>query len=520
MTCLVRPWACLAGVAALFLCAVLTSGTAAAERVRTTKATKVYKRTGEQSGVVTNIAKGKTLDVVAKQGRWLKVRVNGRTGWVTQSSVVSLEARDVPRNTRRRPFVDGRSRRRGWSGGAPEDRVGADAVDVDDGRDLDEDDDDDETGRARRASRDDDRGKAKGRGKSPARGKAKAKGSSRDRDDDDDDDDDWDDDEDDDGGDSLRRVTVTASRARVYPRMSKKARPVLTVRRGAQLVVLDEHESGKWIRVEDDEGAAGWIAADAVELDDGRPPRKARTIAATARLGFARVGGTFTSNGMAGVAGSPPPDYAFGSNAVSLAVGGELVMAYKRDFFVGAGLEYLGCMATPGIRYAEGMMAEDIGFKTHDVDVRLLGGYDFHKPNGMTAWARVGYHYGVFSVGNLNNLARLPAETFKGPTVGAALRIPRLSKQLGAEAAVDLVYPGSRRQTQGIEDGAVEKAMAASAELVGIYDWRPEWKLGAAYQLGYAATRWSGTSARISGATAAKRTDLSHVVTVGLGRAF
>src|SRR5687768_8597967 len=94
----------------LVLCA-LVGGTAAADRVRTTKSTKVYKRTGEQSGVVTKVASGKTLEVVARQGRWLKVRINGRTGWVTQSSVVALEARDIPRNTRRRPFVDGRSTR-------------------------------------------------------------------------------------------------------------------------------------------------------------------------------------------------------------------------------------------------------------------------------------------------------------------------------------------------------------------------------------------------------------------------
>src|SRR5262245_9755043 len=134
-------WARLAGRAwwPLVTCAValavaLTAGIAHAERVRTTKATKVFKRTGEQSGVVTKIAKGKTLDVISKQGRWLKVRVNGRTGWVTQSSVVSLEARDVPRNTRRRPFVDGRSTRRGWGGGAPDDRVGADAVEDRDDR--------------------------------------------------------------------------------------------------------------------------------------------------------------------------------------------------------------------------------------------------------------------------------------------------------------------------------------------------------------------------------------------------
>ncbi len=497
-----------AAASIFLLCAVL-GGVADADRVRTTKTTKVFKRTGEQSGVVTKVAKGKTLEVVAKQGRWLKVRVNGRTGWVTQSSVVALEARDVPRNTRRRPFVDGRSTRRGWGGGAPEDRVGADAIDDGGGRDSsDEDDEDDETGRGSRASRDDDR---------------KKRSRDRDRDDDDEDDEeaaDDEDDEDEDDGDTLQMVTVTAKKAKLYPRASKKAKAVLTVRRGAQLIVLDEHESGKWIRVEDDEGSAGWIAADAVSaLDRGGAPRK-RVIATAARLGFASVGGKFTSNGTAMAGANPPVDYGYGSTAVSLAVGGELTMPFKKDYFLGAELEYVGCVATPGIRYASGMMAEDIGFKTHDLDARLLGGYDFHKPNGMTAWLRLGYHYGAFSVSNLNNLAKLPSENFKGPTIGAALRIPRLANKIGAEASLDVLYAGSRQQTAGISDGTLEKAQAATLELLGMYDWKSAWKLNGGYRLGYAGSRWSGTSDRVPTATASKRTDLSHVVTVGLGRAF
>ncbi len=513
-----RSWARLAGITAAWICLVLalTAGRSEADRVRTTKSTKVYKRTGEQSGVVTKVAAGKTLTVVAKQGRWLKVRVNGRTGWVTQSSVVALEARDVPRNTRRRPFVDGRSTRRGWSGGAPEDRVGGDAVEDDggDGREASEgDDDDDETGRGSRADDDDDDDDGDRR---------------RGRDDDDDDDDDRGDDDDDDAdddADTLRMVTVTAKKAKLYPRMSKKAKPLLTVKRGAQLIVLDEAESGKWIRVEDDEGAAGWILADAVGASDGGGDRKKRAFGATTRLGFAQVGGKFTSTATAPAAAeSPPPDYDFGSTAVSLAVGGELVMAYKKDYFLGAGLDYLGCVATPGIRYAAGMMAEDIGFKTHDIDVRLLGGYDFHKKSGMTAWVRLGYHYGVFAVGNLNNLAKIPAETFKGPTFGVSMRMPRLTKKIGAEAALDAIYPGSRKQTQGIEDGAVDKAQAATINLLGMYDWKGAWKLGAGYRLGYAATKWTGASVRVVGAdgpaTSSKRTDISHVVTVGLNRAF
>ena len=50
----------------------------------------------------------------------------------------SASAREVPRNTRRRPFVDGRSTRRGWSGEAPDDRVGGDAIEEDEDEEADE----------------------------------------------------------------------------------------------------------------------------------------------------------------------------------------------------------------------------------------------------------------------------------------------------------------------------------------------------------------------------------------------
>ena len=94
-------------------CVLATAETAHAERVRTTDTVKVYRGTGEQSGVITKVAEGTTLTVMKTDGRWLKVRVNGRTGWITRSNVASLDDDDVPRNTRRWPFVDGRSTRHG-----------------------------------------------------------------------------------------------------------------------------------------------------------------------------------------------------------------------------------------------------------------------------------------------------------------------------------------------------------------------------------------------------------------------
>jgi len=469
------------------------AGSARAERVRTTGTTKVYKGTGEGSGVVTKVASGKTLTVINTQGRWLKVRVNGRTGWVTRSSVKTLAESDVPRNTRRRPFVDGRSTRRGWGGDAPDDRVGADAVGDEggggsSGRDDDsaEDGGDDGSRDGDRSDGDDDRSG----GDEPG------------------------DDEAAEAAPEVAVVVVTAPKTKLYPRASRKAKATRTLKRGAKLAVLDTQ--GNWIRVElgDD---AGWVRAD--DVAPQKSVRVARVISTTARIGFASIGGAYRSNGPMQT-GGVPASYNVGSNAISLTVGLEAAFAYKQDYFIGGGIEYLGCVATPGIRYDDGTSAEDIGFKTHDLDVRLLGGYDFHDSRQMTAWARVGYHLGITSFANLMNLADLPSETFRGPSIGAGVKVPKLTPKIGVTGTADVIYPGSRSQTVGNEDGAVDSAMAAWVSVVGDYAWNNPWSLQAGYRFGYAKTSWTGASNRVTGVTAASRRDLSHVLTLGVGRAF
>jgi len=471
------------GIAAFVGATLLVIGAAAAERVRTTDTVKVYRDTGEQSGVITKVAEGTTLTVLKTDGRWLKVRVNGRTGWITRSNVASLDGDDdLPRNTRRRPFVDGRSTRRGWGDGAPEDRTGADAVDTGGGDDAGDDrgDDGDDGG--------DDAGDDRG--------------------------------DDGDGGDdgdaaeaapAVEMVVVIAGKTKLYPRASRKAKASRTLKRGARLTVLDRDD--EWVRVEygDD---AGFVRADDVGEADARAPRPRRAIFTKARLGFASLGGTFNSDGPATNALAR---YTLGSTAASVNLGADVAYAYGKDYFVGGGLEYLLCYATPGIRYA----GQDIGFKTQDIDVRLLGGYDLHDKRGTVIWARLGYHVGFTSMSDLMNDANLPSETLRGPAVGAAVTMPALTPTIGVAATVDLVYPGTRTQTQGNEDGALDGAMALNLGVTGAYAWKAAWNLEAGYRFGYAKTAWTGPSQRGTGATAAsERVDKNHVLTVGLGRVF
>src|SRR5882762_8984259 len=115
----------------LVLGVVAWPGASRAEKVKTNQSTKLYSRAGEQAPVVLKVKSGQAMTVLAKDGRWVKVRVSGRTGWVPRSKVDLPERDDddLVRNTRRRPFVDGRGTTRGNQGEhGPEDRIGSDAV--------------------------------------------------------------------------------------------------------------------------------------------------------------------------------------------------------------------------------------------------------------------------------------------------------------------------------------------------------------------------------------------------------
>ncbi len=517
-------------------------GAARAEDVRTTHTTKVMKRPGEQSPVVIRVSAGHDMEVLAEQGRWLKVRVEGRTGWVTRTSVDSTaEAREVPRNTRRRPFVDGRSLKRGWTGDAPDDRVGADATSADDGDDKpaaaskDDGDDGDDTAarpkkkvapkkvKARHAT--DDAAAADDGDDEAAAPKHAKKHKARAADDDGDGDDDGAKKSDDDDAPAeeakapeKQMVTVVADESNVRAKPSRHGRAVLTVGKGDRLAFVDKSDDGKWIQVENDDGDGGWIRA----KDIAPEGHKAREIRTDARVGFSSIGESFRSDGTGTLA-----NYKLGSAAFAIAVGGSADWKYGANYRIGAELGYQMGKATPGIRYNDGTNAADIGFTTHDVDARLKAGYDLHKPSGAVIWGHLGYHYGMFSVDNVGdltkNLAHIPSEILSGPTIGAAIDLPKLTDKLGARAAADLLYPGSRTQTKGLEDGASSSVLAAFMTATVSYQWKSDITLDAGYRLGWASTTWTGAapdSTRGTGSTTAARSDLAHTVSVGIAKSF
>jgi len=154
------------GIGLIIVVAIASFGSiASAEKVKTNQEAKLLNHPGEQGAVLLHLKEGQTMTLLSEEGRWLKVRVQGRTGFVPRSKVDMPDNTEIARNTRRRPFVDGRGTRRGFDSSAgPDDRVGADAT----GQTATKDDGDDDTA------------------KKPA-AKKPAKASSGDDDDDDDD---------------------------------------------------------------------------------------------------------------------------------------------------------------------------------------------------------------------------------------------------------------------------------------------------------------------------------------------
>jgi uncharacterized protein YgiM (DUF1202 family) len=482
---------------------VLVVPFAAADRVKTTQTTKVMKRPGEKSAVVTRVKAGRTLTVIATQGRWMKVRVNGRTGWVARSTVKSASAREVPRNTRRRPFVDGRSTRRGWSGEAPDDRVGGDATEDDEEMEEDE-----EAERPRK--------KAK---KQPRR--------------DDDEEEDFEDDEEEMAEEDCeddeceeeapaepkeRVVMVTADKAKLRAKPSKKGKSQGRVKKGMKLVVLEQQDD--WMLVEDpEEGESGWISTKEV-WEPGM--RAKRAIRAEARLGFERLSTLFASSSEEALG-----NYKIQAAAAAVSLRADIIQKQGEKYLIGGELRYDLGKSTPGIRYSDGTNAVDIPYTTHDIDARLIGGYDFHHKTGAAAYGRLGYHYGMFAVANVGdftkNLAKLPSETLSGPTIGIGAEAPRIAEKVGARFQADYLAMGKRAQTKGLEDGEVSAVKALWAGLVVNYQWKPDMTIDFAYGYEWSKTVWQGVatgSMRGHNAESAARKDVTHGVLVGIAKSF
>jgi len=542
-----------------------------AEKVKSNQDTKLFARPGERAKVILKVSEGKQMTVLAKEGRWLKVRVAGRTGYIARSTVDLPDEGEIARNTRRRSFVDGRGKTRGFGGEAgPDDRVGADAVGEgrEDGGDDEEEEEEEDDPPAKTAAKtpaktktppkkvatktptkkggDDEEDEDEDDDENPVASKTQAKKvPPKKGGDDDDDDDDEDEDDEDDDEDDRKRVKVS-KKTTMFNEADTKSEAILVATKDTLLFPTGE-KKGKFTEVENDEGDLGYIlTADIAsggggkgggevrdDLDDEDEPSVGSRGGSQIDVRV-RAGVTLVSQGMRTSGGTEtlPDNYNISTSAVTVALGGGYYRPMGKKLVVGAEGTYDYANAFGGIPTPPAMAG---GPKTstkiaiHNINVRGVLGLDFKKASGMMLLGRLGVRYHSFQVANATsiekNTARLPSEIITSPTIGVALAMPRLTKSIGLRFSLDFIPLNIKyEQTKNLADG---KSPSAKGAIVGAgltYRWKPSMDIQATYDLTYSKASFGDpdpTSMRGHPATGSvARTDLFHALTAGIVKSF
>lgn len=481
--------------AVLMFGALAWSRPADAEKVKTNQTAKLYSRAGEQSPVILTLKSGQTMTVLAKEGRWLKVRVSGRTGWLPRSKVdMPNDDEEIARNTRRRPFVDGRGTKRGFGGeSGPDDRIGADATGEGDDAPgpsgkvaRSEDGDRPARKKARGGDEEETRSARKSRGgdEEETRPAKKSRGKEEEQPAKDGDDGD-------EPKEAARPTAHVAKTTDVYNEPNAGSDASFTAGPKTALYVVEE--KGKWTFVENDEGDAGYVLTSKLDIDAPAGGPHGRMIDLRGRLGLAQVNQSVSTPGGT----SPIPDnYSAGSSSIGIALGAEVLYPYQKRYWLGGELGYAYTTTLfGGIKNGD----KNIGFSFHNLNLRALGGYDLDNKMGMIAFGRLGYHYESFQVSNVNDLmqntAKIPSQIIQGPTIGGGLAIPRLTDSLGLQASLDLLLIGaSLAQTKNLEDGTGPGAKALYLGAALNYRWKPKIDIQGTLDLGYTSISFDGAA--------------------------
>jgi SH3-like domain-containing protein len=516
-------------ILALLVSVLGAPSTSHAEKVRTNAKAKVYNRPGEQGKIIVRVKEGQAMTVLAKEGRWVKVRVSGRTGFIPRT-YLDMPDDEIARNTRRRPFVDGRSTKRSFGGSAPDDRIAADATE-----DRGEGDSEGEEPEEGEDEGEDEPEKPEKPEKKPTKATKPVKEVEEEEEEIEGSDEEEPTTEEEEEVEDDRKRARVSEKTIAYSEPDKKSEKQFTATPKDTLFV--ESTKGKWTEVSVEEGDIGWIQSSKLDVDsddddsgsEGGGSKK-RIIDTRARLGFRLISQTLTSAGGAAVW---PDRYKIGSSSVAVAVGGMLLFPYKKAFLVGGAIDYDMAYAIPGISFdpdgANGPMpGSTTSFVMHNVRVRGVGGYDFKKKNGLVVLAKLGVHYESFLVSNnedlSKNTARLPSEVIKGPGLGLGVAIPRLTSKVGLAVNLDAVlFGGSLTQTKNLEDGENPSVKRYTVSAIVNYKYSSGFDLNFGYDMNYAALTWGApiaTSMRMHTGTGVARTDLNHTVSAGIAKAF
>ncbi len=528
----VSRWAKAMAVAiGLVICSA--SPNASAENARLNADARLRARPGERAPTLTKLNEGQSVRVVGRQGRWVKVSVGGRTGWITRTQIgdaggdTQVAARDVPARKRDR---GGDTARKGWSS-LDEDATGDEVVAEDETMDVD---DEDEAPVAPKKAK-----KPAAKPKKVARAKAKRSKAKRAA-----------------GFEAGMRVVVR-SEATVRERPSGKADEIYTAEKGEEMkVILVAEDGGKWVRVQDGEGTKGWIESrslasadagddeaedeaededdeesaiasdesddeEAGEAEDEEPTRVRRRAkkgklwySLGANLAFVSKKQTFDSDSTSVIG-----QYELANNTPAVVIGALAGKRFGKYEVLGEGW-YMRTVGGSGISVPDGMMAEEtLAWTEQAIDVRASFGYHLDKTDSYTIYGRAGLHINN-TVVDESMVAKLPSETLQGYIVGASLEAPKVTPKVGVRVSLDYLISGKLTQTENLTDGDEAVVGGYYLHALATYKYKPNLDALATYNLAYEGVAFSGASTREAAATNGKRRDMQHVIGVGVRYQF
>ncbi len=526
--------------------------------VRTNTEANLRARPGERAPTLAHLDEGQTVRVLGRQGRWLKVSVKGKVGWITRTQVADdgepMSAR-ASSEKKRTAAAKARSKK-GWSS-MDDEAVGADAVESDDeeasaddesATASDEGDDSADEGapakmkkknakaeREEKAERErQERAEAEQAEKDEKAAEMKAKKAKKQA-----------------SAKIAKGGEVVAVRRIVgHAKPSKKSDERFDAKKGAQLTVVAINEEGDWIKVEDAEGDKGWVAkkdlrasgdesmdsdeGDAVaESDSGsdvgssddsdgesRGVRKMAEKQGPMMMWVSASGGVLNRT-QTYVSGGTGLKANYGlANTAPAVIGGLGFVRRAGSFNLGADAGIIATMGGSGIAIAgsNGGMAETLAWSALEIDVHGNLQYVL-SPRGYAIGARAGYHVSSVTV-DVSTQAKLPSEKLAGFTVGGVFEAPRLTDKIGMRVGADLLMGGTLLQTQGLQDGESSAASVMFLNAGATYSFTPRLGANASYQLAYETFAFAGANQREPSATKAKREDLQHVFGLGLAYVF
>ena len=498
---------------------LIFTSSALAERVWTVRPVTLREEPNGLAPSVVRVKRNRALRIVDRDGRWLRVRYRGKTGWVAQVNVRrrrgNKSVESSPERSRSAVLIDVSG---GDSGNDMDIDRRVESGDRDDSDERSDGDDRELASHQHRAASADTSVEDHGTDGEGRDGRLCTRSSwcgkiSR-------------------GG---MRLVVDTELVQAFERPGAGEKVVFTVEKNQQLTVMGRNKSG-WFLVEAPGGKVGWIHTSAVR-DKGKFVRaitpadqltrkEARSAAKEPRTSKKRgrflakvsIGIGFAATGSNLRGSAAESGYLATAQSLAARVAGGASFRVAGKLYMGIDAGYSVLTVGSGIRYKTASNeVSDIGFIGHRTQASAKLGY----VSRHGAFVRVGYHFETLNLDNADNAAELPREQLQSPLVGIEFWLPELVGSLSAAICGELMLGTSIDQSEGKEDGAeVDSAWALGARLYVSYPVTSYLSLDAVYRYGLTRAKWNGTSNRDLAVTDASRTDQAHLVTVGMGAYF